>query len=450
MKEIDEDRIIDDSKTVLPIDAHDHSDHAESMNRTSEEHLISPEEEKGNDSPNDIVTIEAKPHILLIDDEPGVLASLRRLLRGENYDLQFALSGTQALMMLETQKYEIILTDMVMPEMTGTQLFEKVRDIYPDAIRIISSGYEEKPVILEALAKGFAHQYLPKPWSDKDALSLIATSLGVQKNLARHNLNAVLTSFANLPSKISNRIRIQQILDNPNSSLEVLAKEMEKNPALVAKLLQVANSVHFGLRQPVAGVKEAIVFIGTRYIEILLIAMELFQEIYYGLDAQARRYVDYLWLKSVRRANLTRKIAEEWNDPRWVSKAFVLGMMQDVGLLVRVHHQPKRFMRMIDLVRNEKKSLIETDRMTFSASHDAVGASLLTIWNFPDDVIHAVANHHNQHSEDPLTIIGMLADVLEAPENVKFENETFKSLVTEWYGKLYPYLTTYINQLTAN
>lgn len=393
---------------------------------------------------------ENKPRILLVDDEPVVLASLRRLLRNENYVLQYALSGQQALAMLETQQFEVILSDMTMPEMSGTQLFEKVRDVYPDGVRIISSGFDDKPIILDMLAKGYAHQYLPKPWNDKDVLSLITTALDVQKNLVQQNLNAALTSFANLPSKVSNRIRLQQILDNPDSSLEILAKEMEKNPALVAKLLQVANSVHFGLRRPVAEVKEAIVFIGTRYIEILLVALELFQEIYKGLDVQARRYVDYLWLKAVRRANLCRKIAESWSDPRWISKAFVLGLMQDVGLLVRVHHQPKRFMRMIDIVRNEKKSLIETDRMVFSSTHDTVGASLLAIWNFPEEVVQAVAHHHNQHSEDPLTIIGMLADVLEAPENAKFENETFKALVSEWYGKLYPYITTYINQLTAS
>ncbi len=101
--------------------------------------------------------------VLLVDDEPLALNALRRLLRADQHtwDMRFATSGESALEELANGPADVVVTDMRMPGMDGAQLLEKVRDRYPDVLRIILSGHTEGDAAQRAL--GICHRYLAKP-----------------------------------------------------------------------------------------------------------------------------------------------------------------------------------------------------------------------------------------------------------------------------------------------
>src|SRR5437868_8888858 len=113
-----------------------------------------------------------KKRILFVDDEPNVLGGLRRMLRPLHHEwsTEFAESGAQALMILEKQPFDAVVSDMRMPSMSGAQLLEQVRDRYPHMVRIILTGQCDEESGLRALR--VAHQMLYKPC---DAESLKAT-----------------------------------------------------------------------------------------------------------------------------------------------------------------------------------------------------------------------------------------------------------------------------------
>src|SRR5579883_1288451 len=105
----------------------------------------------------------AMKRILFVDDEPKVLEALERLLRPQRreWEMAFAASGPEALQLLASRPFDVIVTDMRMPEMDGAQLLEEVQKRYPEVVRLVLSGYFEMEMAIRAVP--VAHQYLAKP-----------------------------------------------------------------------------------------------------------------------------------------------------------------------------------------------------------------------------------------------------------------------------------------------
>ncbi|MBI4984506.1 MAG: EAL domain-containing protein [Rhodocyclales bacterium] len=111
--------------------------------------------------------------LLVVDDEENVLHSIRRLLRSEGYRVIIAHSGAEALDLMGKHDVGVILSDQRMPGMTGTELLQKVRKMYPATVRIILSGYSEASTITEAINKGEIYKYVTKPWENEELIALL-------------------------------------------------------------------------------------------------------------------------------------------------------------------------------------------------------------------------------------------------------------------------------------
>jgi CheY-like chemotaxis protein len=105
--------------------------------------------------------------LLLVDDEPNVLSALKRLLRREGYDILTANSAREGLELLAIYPVQVILSDQRMPEMSGTEFLSRVRDLYPDTIRIVLSDYTDLSTVTDAINRGSIYRFLTKPWDDQ-------------------------------------------------------------------------------------------------------------------------------------------------------------------------------------------------------------------------------------------------------------------------------------------
>jgi two-component system response regulator HupR/HoxA len=111
--------------------------------------------------------------ILFVDDEKNILASLKRCLTDEPYNILFADSGGKALEILEQNEVHVIVTDLCMPGMSGTDLLGFVREKYPYIIRLVMSGTTDVKTVFEAINKGVIFRFIPKPWGFEDELKII-------------------------------------------------------------------------------------------------------------------------------------------------------------------------------------------------------------------------------------------------------------------------------------
>ena len=152
-----------------------------------------------------------KHSILIVDDEDSILNAFKRILADEDYDVHVANNGSEGLNKLRTAKkpYSLIISDQRMPEMNGVQFFSQAKDIFPDAVRILLTGYADSDSIIEAINKGGVHLYFTKPWHEEEILLHIKQSLFKVEILAE------------------NKILVKLIKDK-NKELVALNKTLEK------------------------------------------------------------------------------------------------------------------------------------------------------------------------------------------------------------------------------
>ncbi len=117
--------------------------------------------------------------ILLVDDEVSITKAVKRLLRKEDYHIQTASSGAEGLELLKKSKYQIslIISDQRMPQMNGAQFLEKAKALFPNAMRMLLTGYSDMDSIVDAINNGEIHRYITKPWDDKSLILQVRQAL---------------------------------------------------------------------------------------------------------------------------------------------------------------------------------------------------------------------------------------------------------------------------------
>lgn len=110
--------------------------------------------------------------LLIVDDERGILNTLEESFR-DMFKVYTANSGTEALQIFRDNEIHLVLSDQRMPEMTGVELFGKLKDINPTPVRILITGYSDINVVIRGLNEGLMWQYVTKPWDTEDLKALL-------------------------------------------------------------------------------------------------------------------------------------------------------------------------------------------------------------------------------------------------------------------------------------
>jgi len=138
--------------------------------------------------------MENKIKILYVDDEENNLVSFKATFRTK-FNTYVAISGNEALNILSGNEIHVIITDQRMPEMTGVQFLEKVIELYPDAIRILLTGYADMEAVIDAVNKGKIFHYLAKPWNEDELESTIRNAYNKYiENVELHEMNEKLNT----------------------------------------------------------------------------------------------------------------------------------------------------------------------------------------------------------------------------------------------------------------
>ena len=137
--------------------------------------------------------------VLFVDDEPNILATINRMFRRSPYRILTAESGPAALVLMDREPVDILVTDHRMPGMTGAELCLQVMELYPLTVRIMLSAYAHASELIQAVDRGAVYRMLAKPNDIKhlrrvvdlsaDQIRLIRCFQSVVKDLARRGEN---------------------------------------------------------------------------------------------------------------------------------------------------------------------------------------------------------------------------------------------------------------------
>src|SRR5574341_1324189 len=136
--------------------------------------------------------------LLVVDDEPVICDFLVRILEREGYTVKAASTGREALRWLETNPFDLLLTDIKMDQMDGVELLHETRSRYPDLVVILLTGHATVSSAIAALREG-AYDYLLKPVKNEEILAAVAA--GLEKRIVeqrRVQLEAIATQIVDV------------------------------------------------------------------------------------------------------------------------------------------------------------------------------------------------------------------------------------------------------------
>ena len=332
--------------------------------------------------------------ILFVDDEPNILQGLRRMLRPmrKEWEMAFASSGEEALTLMDTQGFDVIVSDMRMPGMDGATLLNEVMRRHPETVRFVLSGQSDKETIFRSV--GPTHQFLAKP-CDPDVLkATVDRAFSLRDLLTNEHLKNLVSQMPSLPTLPETYRKLVEELQAPDSSISSIGKIVESDVGMTAKLLQWVNSAFFGVRQHISSPTQAASLLGLDTLRALVLMVGAFTQF------ENRRFpknfsLDIFGQHSLCVGAATQLICKLEKLPeKESSDAFTGGVLHDSGMLVFAANCPRDYQACIEEAIQQKISISEAEEDCFGCTHSAVGAYLLGLWGLPDLVVESVAYHH--------------------------------------------------------
>lgn len=204
---------------------------------------------------------EEKITVLYVDDEEDNLLSFKAAFR-RNYTILTAASSAQGLNVLNNNTVHVIIADQRMPQSTGVEFFDIVRNAYPDPIRILLTGYTDVEAIIDAINKGQIFRYIKKPWDElelrttiKNAYEVYATRQNLKVKMEElertndelnrfvystsHDLRSPLASIMG----VLNLAKMEGSVTDPNGYMDMIESCVNRMDFFIIKVIEYYKSV---------------------------------------------------------------------------------------------------------------------------------------------------------------------------------------------------------------
>jgi response regulator RpfG family c-di-GMP phosphodiesterase len=184
--------------------------------------------------------------LLFVDDEPGILSSLRRLFRPHGYHILIAEGGEQGLAILEENEVDLVISDMRMPIMDGAAFLKQVRQRWPGITRILLTGYADITSTVSAINEGEIYRYIAKPWDDTEIVTVVREALERRRLEAENRRLTELTQAQNEELKSLNA-SLEEKVAQRTAELQKVLGQVEKAHGELKKTFLTSVQVFAGL-----------------------------------------------------------------------------------------------------------------------------------------------------------------------------------------------------------
>ncbi len=342
--------------------------------------------------------------ILLVD--PGSLAfdRLKEAMAGAGtqWQVERAADGEDALRRLAAEPAEVVIADEQLGEMDGVTLLTRVRERHPTVIRMILSeaASSQRP----SVAAMVAHRMVAKPGNVAELETAIRRSCDLRTLTGEAEAYRQTMAAAALPSRPGVYMELNQVLSDPNWQPSHVSAVVERDVALSAKVLQLANSALFGLTQEVTSVQGAVMYLGAEAIRSLALTAEAFGKLAprnsdgFSID----EFQDHAML-------VARITAAVLPAGRVQLEAVTAALLHDIGKLVLVADRTSHWAQLSREAVERQLPLHQVEAEREGVTHADLGAHLLSLWGLPDGIAEAVAHHHR-----PVAVEGLELDAVAA------------------------------------
>ncbi|MGB0678687.1 MAG: HDOD domain-containing protein [Polyangiales bacterium] len=333
--------------------------------------------------------------ILFVDDEPRVLEGIENLLfdAPEDWDIAFAHNGGEALDLLATRPFDVLITDMRMPGMDGAELLRQARKAFPSVVRVVLSGHTEQKAAQQAMP--LAHEFLSKPCHFDALIATIQRALRLSKRFTDKALQHALGTVDSLPARPKVHQRLCQLIEGEASIHEVAAL-IASELAICARVMHVANTAFYARGRAVRDVHDAVSLLGLKTTSAIALAVETFAKLrvstYFDVDALHTH------------SDLVGQLAAQLVPQEDAPEAMLGGLLHDIGSLLIAVYFPDKGKRAQRQAERDKLDLAVAETHTLGFAHTDIGGYLLRLWHLNEDMATAVEQHHSVGIEARTTV----------------------------------------------
>lgn len=355
----------------------------------------------------------------LLPDIDQIPAELR-----EKIDIERARRPDIALQMMETTQYHIVIIHLSNNDFSFR--YQWLRDCvakHPGVIRVMLNDKLQAHQI--AKASELCHRSISFTANAEEMLQEINQCMKAQNIINKPALREYVGQIERLPSIPSIYMELNDALASGITGAADIAKIIEQDPAMTAKILQLVNSAFFALSSHVFKIKDAVVILGIRQLRDLFLVSRLFQ--HYPQDSNWTTFsFESLQSRCMVVGRFARSICRDLRVPSEIAdKAFLASLLQDIGMLVFATRDPGQYREIMQQAAAMDQPLYAIGKLKLGVTHMEVGAYMLNLWNLPPEVVdavlfHAFPNTTRNNQITPLTAVhiadAMLPDVLNVTE----------------------------------
>lgn len=320
--------------------------------------------------------------ILIVDDELQILRTLQRMFLETDYEILTTDSSKEALKLLDTSPFDMVISDMRMPEIDGYKLLSMVKEKYPKIIRIILSGYADEKPMFRALLHNVAKLYIFKPWNNSDFLQninrLFADENELNSNRLREKLDEIYSS-TNIPESCNNMINHIE-----EENIDALIEDIEQNPEVSKLLIQVAKSAIYGVMPNT--VKQAAIYIGLHNLKSFLRYACVVNTL--KLNVTDTDELDLLCKHSYYTSRIFLFLFEAFLHKQPPDSTLFAGLMHNIGLIILTNNKGDMNPALT------LTQLAELEHGENEVIHQELGANFLDQWDLPFPMYEVALYHH--------------------------------------------------------
>lgn len=193
--------------------------------------------------------------------------------------------------------------------------------------------------------------------------------------------------------------RVTMLVEDPNASGEDLQEVIERDPALAARILKVANSSLFGFSRRIETLRHAIALLGFRTVKNLVLGASMkdtFKR--FGLTERL------LWEHATRAGAVAARLSEHPNVDVEREEAFTAGLLHDLGKIALDNAAPEDYSKVVARAYNDGVSFVEAEREVFGFDHTELGALVAEKWKLPPRLETVIRLHHSPEALDTLSL----------------------------------------------
>lgn len=346
-------------------------------------------------------------NIIFVDDEINIIQGLQRMLYPfrKDWNMSFCNSGEEALQLLAKSQFDVVVSDMRMPKIDGLHLFTKIKELYPNVVRIILSGYTEKESILNL--PNVAHQFLSKPCDAATLKESIERISSLRDFVNNEKMLKLIAGISNIPTLPDIYVKLQKEIGSSAASVKGVGEIISKDVAMTTKILQLVNSAFFGVSQKITDPVYAVSFLGFETIKSLALYVKIFSSL--SFNDYNKFFAERVFQHSYRVGELARKIIRsEIYDKSVLDTTFLGGLIHDIGRLILLQ-TPDYTEKIHKQMADNKFTFIEAEYELFETSHSEVGAYLLGLWGLPVPILEIAAFHHTPLKQEDIEASPMSA-----------------------------------------